>query len=246
MGCKNCTSNGCQCVVIGDGIVTVTGAGDLLSPYVVEIDPCTWVQDLSSGTFVSGSTPVLIDTGGGCAMATITIPSAEDVCDQLNDLELGTYTPATTLIPAINGGVCELVTINPGLWSSYSPTFSGLTVGSGVVSGSYTRIGDTIHFTASFTFGAGSAVAGPITVTVPVTIGTAGQNNHSLFSATLFDSAPTPNYHPATCFYASTTTVGIRATNAGGTYTVGTALSSTIPITWATGDTITVSGTYPA
>lgn len=248
MACRNCTSNGCQCVVVGDGIVTVTGAGDSLSPYIVVSDPCVWVQALGTVSFTSGSTPVVVKSGSGCGVATITIPAAVDVCAELNDFPLGTFDPGVTLIPSINeDGDCEVVTIDPGgLWQSYTPTFAGVTVGSGTIAGQWTRIGDTIHFIASFTFGSGSTVTGPVTVSLPIAIDAIAINNHSLFNAEIFDSAPTPAYYPATCFYASTTTVGIRATNSAGTYTLGTAITSTIPITYATGDTITVSGTYPA
>lgn len=117
MACRNCTSNVCQCAVVGneEGTILVTGAGDTLNPYVVDLDLCAAIQDLGSTTFVSGSTPVVVKSGDGCAVATITIPAPVDVCEELNDFPLGTFVSEETLMVSINSeGECELVTVDTG------------------------------------------------------------------------------------------------------------------------------------
>lgn len=58
-----------------------------------------------------------------------------------------------------------------GVWTSYTPTWVGLTsLGASVSSGRWARTGDTIHVVAVLAFGTGSTMGtGAITTSLPVT-----------------------------------------------------------------------------
>lgn len=129
-------------------------------------------------------------------------------------------------------------------WTSYSPTWSGLTVGNGTVTGAYQRWGKTFAWRAAITFGSTSSMsAGTPTVTTPFTLvnGTWPGDCHGY----IFDTSATNKYFAAIVYPDSTTTVAIRASasNANSNQ-VGEALSSTVPMTWTTGDAIYVAGTF--
>lgn len=116
-------------------------------------------------------------------------------------------------------------------WVSYAPTVASMSVGNGTLVGAYKEIGKTVYFRIFFTFGTTSAVTPGPTFSLPV----AALNALSVVSAAFFDSSAS-TYLPGVGVTYSTTTVGPVAT--------GGPLTSTIPFTWATGDTMRLSGFY--
>lgn len=120
-----------------------------------------------------------------------------------------------------------------GAWTSYTPTFSG-TIGNGTLSGRYVRIGRTIHFEATVTWG--STTSHPASVQfmgLPVTA--ASQNGQGTVS---IDQGGTGRRWSA----AYVTTSSITGINE-----IGQVISDTLPVTtWTTGHTWSVSGTYEA
>jgi hypothetical protein len=132
---------------------------------------------------------------------------------------------------------------NTGAWgsswalTSYTPTFTNLTVGNGTHSSGYTQIGKMVYFYLKFTFGSTSAISGGVNITsLPVTP-KALTAADSVGFGLLVDSG-TAEY-PATFEYQSSTSVSIYVQNASGTYLTHSALSSTVPFTWTTNDRLT-------
>ncbi len=105
--------------------------------------------------------------------------------------ELGYYSPSTTylLIPratslalgfkdgaaadrlkyvAVQDGVYETGrTVAMGYWTTWTPTWTNLTVGDGTVSARYTDVGDTTFFELTLVFGTTTSVSGIITFSLP-------------------------------------------------------------------------------
>lgn len=124
-------------------------------------------------------------------------------------------------------------------WQDWTPTWANLTVGDGSLDlANYSRVGDSIHFLLIFTFGSTSAITGAPTFTLPVTASQA----FIAFGRFYDDSATT--YYEGRCDFASTTTAGFAAATTSGTYLTRTAVSSTVPFTWATDDQIIAQGYY--
>nr|BFE45983.1 hypothetical protein GCM10017547_38760 [Pseudarthrobacter oxydans] len=94
--------------------------------------------------------------------------------------------------------------------------------------------------------GQSPALTGDLFFTLPVTsVDYLQPNMVNLGMSTLFDASASAIYQGYVTA-STTTTANIRALNAATTYLIHTTLSSTIPMTWATGDIIGLSLTYEA
>jgi hypothetical protein len=129
-------------------------------------------------------------------------------------------------------------------WVSFTPSFSGLTLGNGAVLGMYRYIDGGMWVQAQFTMGSTSSMTGPLTLALP--------NSETMktsplvprwFGGVEFNDSGTPYYGQVS--YSSGTALGIGAWNSAGTYLALTALSSTVPFTWATGDFLVVAAFVP-
>lgn len=141
-----------------------------------------------------------------------------------------------------------------GTWAAYTPTLSGTgwALGAGTISGRYTRTGDTVTFDARVTFGAGmTAGAGRPFISFPVLPHAryAAAAGYLLPNATFADASG-GTYLGAWFFEGSAPTGNADLRNWS---TTGDApdinqnvVTSTSPFPWASGDTITIWGTYEA
>lgn len=165
------------------------------------------------------------------------------------DTNTGVYSPGADQIAIATGGTQRLNIDSAGLftgtgtsmgaWTSYTPTLTSFTPGNGTSAGAYCRIGKTIHFRASFTFGTTSAAAiSTPQLSLPVTA-------VSSFAGTfrgLFVNGV--NYFEAFTIQDTTTTCQVGTS--GGTNGAQNPISTTVPFTWTTGSVIRLFGTYEA
>ncbi len=130
-------------------------------------------------------------------------------------------------------------------WTSFTPTFTGTTVGNGTVSGKYVLIDKTCHFYISLITGSTTTI-GDTTITFPV----AAASTAAAVGATILCQFEDVGFGPYNGFpiavSATTTTFRISTFSTSGNYPAVAALSSTIPFTWVTGDRMYISGTYEA
>lgn len=127
-----------------------------------------------------------------------------------------------------------------GAFTSASITPGGITVGNGTAT-SYTRIiGKIIFVRFEVIFGTTTAVTGAVTFARPT--GTNSPSSQLAGVAIALDDSTTTEY-PLLMRFGGANWV-IRAMNAAGTYVSGTALSSTIPFTWAVNDRIVAWAVY--
>lgn len=142
------------------------------------------------------------------------------------------------LADAFSGGVA---------WSSWVPTWTGLTLGNGVVVAKYQRVGKLIVARLNIIFGTTTSVSGSIIFSLPV--------NRAAFAGSLgltpighcrlFDtSAPATLEGVIISTTVGTALVGVH--DSSGTYLVGVGTGTTTPFTWATGDEISLQIAYEA
>lgn len=124
-------------------------------------------------------------------------------------------------------------------WTSYTPTLTNST--SPITAAKYTQVGKTVAFYVVLTL-TGAQVSGLVGVSLPVT---AARVMAGEFSAVVSDASPAA-FYPCLAFQATTSRVDIYAQNAAGTYLTNTATSSSVPITFASGDVIYLAGAYEA
>lgn len=130
------------------------------------------------------------------------------------------------------------------IWTTYTPTLNNVTLGTGyTLSAAYAQIGKTIIVQFYFALGATSAITGDVNFSLPVNQASSNRSA-SVGTCVVTDSSPATRY-PGTVLLSGTPGYAfIRVGNSAGTYLTQVAVSSTIPMTWATADSISTTIVY--
>ena len=139
----------------------------------------------------------------------------------------------------------ELRDLSAGLqatWDTYTPTWTGTSnpsIGNGVLTGRYLRLGKTIICTIVMQMGSTTTYgSGTWTITLPVASVWASQTDVSMGSAHLFDTSATAR-KTGQVFNVGQSTVRIVTDSA-------TLVGTAVPWTWATGDVLSLDLVYEA
>lgn len=173
----------------------------------------------------------------GCSIAfPISKSHINNMADMLNGV-------TTITSPKINEDVALTATATElnllhnkvGAWTSFVPSWTNLTPGTGTNTGTYCQIGKTVHFRTKFIFGAGSAVgAAEVKLTLPVTPVTTDGFIGDLY---LIDAGTATHFgkiqYTGTLMYSSASSVMSYVATAA-------------PFTWTTNDSICITGFYEA
>lgn len=124
-------------------------------------------------------------------------------------------------------------------WQAWTPTYTNLTVGNGIVTAKYQQIGKTVNFIFFFQMGSTSSMGSVPQMTMPVT----PANDFGTYTVHINDFGTTQYFGAvdtsAGKFYP---TVWI----ATGSYVQISYLAATTPMTWTTNDSMTIRGSYEA
>ena len=127
------------------------------------------------------------------------------------------------------------------VWVDYTPTLAGFAIGNGTIDSRYMRIGKTVFVEDHITFGAGATFGSAPTLTLPSAVA-AGYS-----SLTWMDGTAQTSLNSTMAIikwrWNGTATVGHTVT-ASGTYAAIGTMSSTAPITFASGSVLTRYGFY--
>jgi hypothetical protein len=128
-----------------------------------------------------------------------------------------------------------------GTWTSFTPSWGGITIGNGTNTGNYFKVGKLVTMEAKFVFGSTSAITGGITLNpisgTEINFATQGV-------AYILDSGIGTYAALVWSVGGSGSSFEIRVFNSASTYLGITPISSTVPMTWATGDEIRVFISY--
>ena len=124
-------------------------------------------------------------------------------------------------------------------WTSYTPTITNLTLGNGVLVAKYKKIGKTVFVEARVVFGSTTSITGSPIFYLP--------SNQSLplngrANVVILDSGA--NYFKGMSADVAVNYFYIYAELASGSYVSYASISSTVPMTWAVNDTISISFFY--
>jgi hypothetical protein len=127
-----------------------------------------------------------------------------------------------------------------GSYIAYTPSFgAGVTFGDGVATGAYCLVNGFVHVYGIFTLGSTSAITGGTAANLPVTVNTAQAASSMIYGVVQFrDNSASQQYPGVATFSGNFTSTALRLQVASGTYLSQTAISSSTPFTWATGDQI--------
>jgi hypothetical protein len=133
-----------------------------------------------------------------------------------------------------------------GFWTDYTPSLTNLALGNGTMTARFTSIGDTVYFWVSILFGSTTSVSGAIGVGAPLAGFSTTGFVYPMGTAIAKDSLASGQ----NVFKGFTTNAGngpvteARIVSAGSAS--GGAWNATNPLTWATGDILSVKAMYEA
>ena len=164
----------------------------------------------------------------------LTTPSLDDILPIVDD---PTGTPITKKVKLGN----------LHYWINWTPTWSGLTVGDGLlIKGRYCIVGKILLGEVHFQLGSTSAVTGDISITnLPVAYDGYIAGNPVCGTLGVRDNSPGLSYAGVCTFTNNTTSILLRCLNVNGTWITIGASSATAPFTWAVNDSLVARFWYP-
>lgn len=138
-----------------------------------------------------------------------------------------------------------------GTYTAYTPTFpSGLTLGNGVVTSEYCRVNDFVHYWGRVVWGTTTSInTSGLQVTLPVGCDASFSSTSGTYSGfvNMRDTSAATNYVGLIRNIETFPGIASLACQAlTGSYLSATAITTTIPFTWASTDTIFWSMYYQA
>lgn len=219
---------------LGNLVVIGTGALD-----TTKVVTPSGTQTLTNKTLTA---PVL----GGTATGTYTLGGTPTISSPTITTPTLTLADATTL--TTDGGIkydrtneklligdgSNTQAVQTGAWTTFTPTMTNVTLGNGTLTGRYALSGKSCFVNITFTMGSTSSVSGVIKFNLPVQ---AANTNRQTLSVSALDSGT--NYRMGVCVIDANATL---TTHINGDNTAE--WNTTVPITWANGDLISISGAY--
>jgi hypothetical protein len=148
-----------------------------------------------------------------------------------------------TLGSFASGQVLTAAELNAiGTWQDYTPSFSGISVGNGTLTGRYCQINKFVAWQVELVVGSTTTISGtrvtyPVTASDTFVSGNGGQ-------VTCEDASGIDYW--GSLFRYSTLEANIYVGKADSTYLTFSSLSSTVPFTWASGDRLIIQDFYEA
>ena len=208
----------------------------------------------SDGYVLGGGTTErkLTITGGdmtltGSGSNTYTFPGISDTL--IGRTTTDTLTNKTLTSPVINqfGTASGL----GAAYTSYTPTFTNITVGNGTVRAYYKQIGKLVHTYGSLTFGSTSAMGTDGYFTMPVNASSDHADYDTLGTVNMLDSSASTFFGGSVVKQVASTAANclrvFRYSPSGGALlNLGTAINQPFGANWATSDVLWWSATYEA
>jgi len=143
----------------------------------------------------------------------------------------------------VSGGVPAWTTVAGGevTYTTWTPTYTGFTLGNGTLVARYGTSGKFVTFTLGIQLGSTSSVTGRIRFSLPKTPKNTTLNIEQ-YCFTAFLKAGVDIYFGATELTSTQGDVFAMLTN--GTYASRTGTDTTVPFTWGTDDVIQITGVY--
>lgn len=200
---------------------------------------------VNTSLFAAGDTVLIQNIGAG--VCTITAGTA--TVNTAGSLALSQYEAGILYFTATGSAIFHDYVQSGSsapTWAAFTPTWTNLTVGNGTTTARYVQNGKTVDFWVKFTLGSTSSVGTEPSMNFPV----AAQSNEAGQCANLlyiYEDSGLSRYQgivdPIT---NSSTTFRLCALNVSSTYATSTQITSSIPFSWGSGDSIYISGSYEA
>ena len=125
-------------------------------------------------------------------------------------------------------------------WTTWTPTFTNITVGNSTVAARYKQIGKTVFVSMKFTRGSTGSIGTTPSMSLPVSSAT----NVLIIGMPYYEDVGTAGYVGYLIMLDGIVYFGQQ--NVAGTYPSTAYISATVPFTWTTGDVLNVQFYYEA
>jgi hypothetical protein len=143
--------------------------------------------------------------------------------------------------PATQNASANANTLDDYEEGTWTPSLNNFTLGNGTATGFYTKVGNLVSLQFRFVLGSTSSMGNATTVSgLPITVA-----SFATGYVDILDSG-TKQFSASVATYSNGASMDVRGIRADTTYAESYVISSTTPMTWATGDSITCCMTYRA
>jgi hypothetical protein len=149
-----------------------------------------------------------------------------------------TYSKLSLAGSIVNADLSTTAGAPGGAWVTWTPTWSGLTVGASTIVARYLQVGKTVHFMLKVTLSGATVGTPQVTFTLPV----APNTNHPVICPATFADFGNSLYSGNALLYTGSQ-VYLAYINASG---ILTNISASAPIAWGNTDIWSVVGSYEA
>jgi hypothetical protein len=182
--------------------------------------------------------------------APLTITSTTKVTNLNADTVDGIHasaTPTANQLLALDSNALIPTAALGGVWATWTPTWTNITVGNGTVTARYTQIGKSVFFFLELVFGSTTAItAGYPSVSIPISPKISDSNAGGITTARYLQTG-TAWFHGIPALSGSgAATISLGCMDVTGSFVTETGISATAPFTWATGHKLFVQGFYEA
>jgi hypothetical protein len=125
-----------------------------------------------------------------------------------------------------------------GTWTTWTPSYTNVTVGNGTVTARYIKIGTTCFGYWILVWGTTTSFAGAPLISTPVTASSSLGNNLIVGDAVFLDSGTA--LYPGHVRLSGTGNLSPLTINTAGTYNVESTISATVPFTFGSADTTSI------
>lgn len=183
----------------------------------------------------NGGDGAQVDHGGLAGLAD------DDHTQYLNTTRHDSHDHSTALGTAIAEDLSDVTA-----WTSWTPSYTNLTVGNGTVTAVYKQFGNLYFVRWTFVLGSTSSISGNVVISgLPGTPHDDGSSGN-MPGGSLWMNDATGSRYPGYARLSGAGSLVPHAINTSSTYATGSNLSSTVPFTWATSDSISLFHAYRA
>jgi hypothetical protein len=224
--------------LVKDGATAIEALGDSIDASLLDLKGGTTGQVLAKASGTDMDFSWVAQDDSNAIQNSIVDAKGDLIAATANDTPARLAVGANDLLLTAASGEATGLKYTGG-YTTWTPTWTNLTVGNGTQTARYSQIGKTLRFDLKLVFGSTTSITGLPIFTLPKTVAqkTADVNFH-------FEDVGAGNYVSTAYLNATAGDTALQVINTSGTYPILASVSATVPFTWTTTDVITVSATY--
>ena len=129
-----------------------------------------------------------------------------------------------------------------GKWTSFTPSFTSLTVGNGTLTAEYCQVNEIVFWRLELIFGSTTSISGIVYVDYPIQAD--GSYLGSIGGSVFYEDDDTSGDFFGSLFRSTTSRARLIVYNVVGTFVSQASSNTNVPFTWTTGDRLLIEDFY--